>query len=68
MDVTSLSSSLLGPVKDIADLPRLTRSYVHTARTALFEKHRAGAGGLEIAAAYSKMIDELICHLFGAIS
>ena len=41
---------------------------MQTARTALFEKHRAGGGGLEIAAAYSKMMDELICHLFAAIS
>jgi [protein-PII] uridylyltransferase len=68
VDFISLPASLLEPTKDISDLPALTRRYVHKARMVLFEKHRAGAGGLEIAAAYSKMMDELICHLFAAIS
>ncbi len=68
MDSVSLPHSLLEETKDITGLTGLTRSYVQTARTALFEKHRAGGGGLEIAAAYSKMMDELICHLFAAIS
>ena len=34
---------------------------------ALLEKHRAGAGGLETVAAYSAMMDELICQLFSVI-
>ena len=68
MDFTSISASLLEQAKDITDLPGLTRSYVHKARMGLFDKHRAGAGGFEVAAAYSKMMDELICRLFAAIS
>ena len=68
MDSVSLPHSLLEETKDITGLTGLTRSYVQKARTALFEKHRAGAGGFEIAAAYSKMMDELICHLFATIS
>jgi [protein-PII] uridylyltransferase len=68
VDFTSLPDSLLETTKDLSDLPGFTRRYVQKARTVLFEKHRAGAGGLEIAAAYSKMMDELICHLFGGIS
>jgi len=68
VDSISLRHSLLEETQDITDLPGLTRSYVHKARATLFEKHRAGAGGLEIVAAYSTMMDELICHLFGAIS
>jgi [protein-PII] uridylyltransferase len=67
VDSISLSRSLLQETKDINDLPGLTRAYVHKARGALLEKHRAGAGGLEIVAVYSTIMDELICHLFSAI-
>ena len=44
MDSVSLPHSLLEETKDITGLTGLTRSYVQTARTDLFEKHRAGGG------------------------
>ena len=52
MDSISPLRSLLEKTKDITDLPGLTRSYVQKARAVLFEKHRAGAGGFEVVAAY----------------
>jgi [protein-PII] uridylyltransferase len=51
-----------------ADLIRLSRHYIQTARARLLEIHRAGAGGLEIVSAYSGMMDHLICHLYGVAS
>ncbi len=67
MDSISLCHSLLLKTKDITNLPALARGYVQNARAALLEKHRAGAGGLETVAAYSAMMDELICQLFSVI-
>src|SRR6185503_236677 len=37
-------------------------------RAALFERHRAGAGGLEIASAWSTVMDHLIRHLYSVVS
>jgi [protein-PII] uridylyltransferase len=45
-------------------LIRLSREYVQRARAWLRDKHRAGAGGFEIVAAYSGMMDYLIRFLF----
>lgn len=68
MDVIALSRSLLDETKAQSDLKRLARLYVLRARELLFEKHRTGAGGLEIIGAYSTMMDHLIRHLFGIVS
>jgi [protein-PII] uridylyltransferase len=67
VDSRSPSRSLLLETKDMTNLPGLTRAFVQNARAALLAKHRAGAGGLETVAAYSAIMDELICQLFGAI-
>jgi [protein-PII] uridylyltransferase len=48
------------------DLARLARDYIQKTRGRLFELHRAGAGGMEIVAAYTGMFDHLICHLYDA--
>jgi [protein-PII] uridylyltransferase len=68
VDVIALSRSLLDEAKAQSDLKRLARLYVLRARELLFEKHRTGAGGLEIIGAYSTMMDHLIRHLFGIVS
>ncbi len=68
MDSIALSRTLLDETKGDSDRKRLTRTYVNKARELLFEKHRLGAGGMEIVAAYSTMIDHLVRHLFGIVS
>ena len=68
MDSIALSHSLFDETKDATDLTGLTRAYVQKGRAALFEKHRAGAGGTEIVAAYSMVMDQLIRHLFSVVS
>lgn len=68
MDAVALSLSLIDEVKGSADLKTAARLFVQKGRAALFERHRAGAGGMEIVSAYSSMIDHLIRHIFAAIS
>ena len=68
MDAIALSTSLLDELKAEPDLKRLARSYVQKARELLCQRHRAGAGGLEIVAAYSMAMDDLIRHLFAIVS
>ncbi|HEX2226411.1 MAG TPA: [protein-PII] uridylyltransferase, partial [Candidatus Binatia bacterium] len=48
-----------------ADLVRLSREYVRKTRARLLDMHRVGAGGVEIVVAYTRMMDHLICHLYG---
>lgn len=68
MDAVAVSLALLKDAQaDHSDLKRLAREYVTRARALLFERHRAGAGGLEIAAAWSTIMDSLIRHLFTAV-
>ena len=57
MDATALSRSLIDEIGGDADLKRLARAYVKRGRQMLLEKHRAGAGGLELVSAYSTMMD-----------
>jgi [protein-PII] uridylyltransferase len=59
---------LLEGVQTEPDLKRLARRYLDDGRRALFERHRAGANGLEVAAAWSTVMDHLIRHLFAEIS
>ncbi len=68
MDAIALSRSLLDEARAESDLKCSARSYLQKGRGLLFEKHRAGAGGMEIVLAYSTMMDHLIRHLYGAVS
>jgi [protein-PII] uridylyltransferase len=72
MDTVGLSRTLLEEAQAQAaplgatsnGLVRLSREYVQRARAWLRDRHRAGAGGLEIVAAYSGMMDCLVRFLF----
>ncbi len=68
MDAVAISLALLEGAQAEPDLKRQARRYIDDGRCALFERHRSGAGGLEIAAAWSTVMDHLIRHLFTAIS
>ncbi|HWP23415.1 MAG TPA: [protein-PII] uridylyltransferase [Candidatus Binatia bacterium] len=68
MDAVAISLGLLEAAQEDHDLKRLARNYISRGRRELFERHRAGAGGLEIAAAWSTVMDHLIRHLFNVIS
>ena len=51
MDAVAISLALLGDTKVEADLKSLAKGYLDRGRAILFERHRQGAGGLEVAAA-----------------
>jgi [protein-PII] uridylyltransferase len=69
VDAIALSRALLNETAaDQADLVRLSRNYIQRARQLLLERHRAGAGGIELVSAYSTMMDHLIRHLFATVS
>jgi [protein-PII] uridylyltransferase len=68
MDAVAISLALLQEVQDDHDLKRAARQYVDHGRRTLFDRHRGGAGGLEIASAWSTVMDHLIRHLFATIS
>jgi [protein-PII] uridylyltransferase len=68
LDAIALSRSLLDETIAGDDLKRSSRSYLQKGRSLLFEKHRAGAGGMEIVLAYSTMMDHLVRHLYSAVS
>jgi [protein-PII] uridylyltransferase len=67
VDAIALSRSLLDQSAE-PDLARLARNYIQRARQLLLEKHRGGAGGMEIVSAYTTMMDHLIRHLFATVS
>jgi [protein-PII] uridylyltransferase len=68
MDAIAISRALLEGVQEERDLKRLARRYLDDGRRDLFERHRAGADGLEVAAAWSTVMDHLVRHLFAEIS
>lgn len=68
MDAVAISLALLDDARADHDLKRSARTYIEKGRGMLFERHHAGAGGLEVAAAWSTVMDHLIRHLFAAIS
>jgi [protein-PII] uridylyltransferase len=68
MDAIALSRSLLEETGAEPDLKGAARAYVKKAREFLFERHRAGGGGLELVSAFSTMMDHLIRHLFAIVS
>lgn len=47
-----------------SDPVRGVKVYLREVRDLLVERHRAGAGGVEIVCAYTAMVDHLIRHLF----
>lgn len=67
MDSIGLARSLLDETKGIPDLAGVARAYVQKGRRILLERHRAGAGGMEVVSAYSMMMDHLIRYLFTAV-
>jgi [protein-PII] uridylyltransferase len=67
LDSIALARSLLEDTKRIPGLAGITRAYVQKGRQILLEKHRGGAGGMEIVSAYSTMMDHLIRYLFTAV-
>jgi [protein-PII] uridylyltransferase len=68
LDAVALSLSVLDETSGDSDLRRVARTYVKKGRELLLERHREGAGGLEVVSAYSTMMDHLIRHLFGQVS
>ena len=68
MDAVAISLGLLNDTKVEPDLKSLAKGYLERGRALLFERHRQGAGGLEVCAAFSTVMDHLIRHLLGAIS
>jgi [protein-PII] uridylyltransferase len=68
MDAVAIALSLLNDSRVEPDLKSLAKSYIDRGRAMLFERHRQGAGGFEVAAAYSTVMDHLIRQLLGAIS
>jgi [protein-PII] uridylyltransferase len=68
LDIAELSRSLLQESALDGDLTRGARRYLDKGRDLLLERHRAGAGGREIVAAYTAMVDRLVCHIFQSAS
>lgn len=67
MDAVAISLALLQGGRGEDNLKALARKYIVDGRRLLFERHRAGAGGLEVASAWTTIIDHLVRHLFSAI-
>ena len=68
MDAVAIALGLLQDSQVEVDLKALGRSYLDRGRRELFERHRQGAGGMEVAAAYSTVMDHLIRYLFSSLS
>ena len=68
VEAIALSRSLLDETQAESDLRRAARSYVKKGRELLLERHRAGAGGVEVVSVYSTMMDQLIRYLFSKVS
>jgi [protein-PII] uridylyltransferase len=76
MDTVALSRALLeetqkqcsGNGAGQINLIRLSRDYIHRGRARLQKMHRAGAGGAEIVAAYTGIMDYLIRFLYEGAS
>ena len=68
MDAVAIALGLLQDSQVEVDLKALGRSYLDRGRRELFARHRQGAGGMEVAAAYSTVMDHLIRYLFSSLS
>ena len=64
MDAASLSHSLYDETFVQNDLVAGVRAYLGRSREALLQRHRCGAGGAEIVAAYTTLVDYLLTRLF----
>ena len=64
MDAVTLSHSLYNETFVRNDLPSGVRAYLRRSREALLQRHRCGAGGAEIVAAYTTLVDYLLSRLF----
>jgi [protein-PII] uridylyltransferase len=67
MDAVAIALGLLQDSQVEVDLKALGRSYLDRGRRVLFERHRQGAGGMEVAAAYSTVMDHMIRYLFSSL-
>ena len=67
MDAVAISLALLQDSQVEVNLKALGRSYLERGRRILFERHRQGAGGMEVAAAYSTVTDHIIRYLFSSL-
>lgn len=67
MDAVAISLSLLQNTQVEVDLKALGRSYLERGRRELCARHRQGAGGMEVAAAFSTVMDHLIRYLFSSL-
>lgn len=67
MDAVAISLGLLQEARVENDLKQLARHYVRRGRQVLFERHRGGAGGFEVVAAWSTVMDHLIRNLYSVI-
>lgn len=52
------------PSGNVSEAGAVARDYVARVKTELRARHDAGAGGLEVVAAYTQAIDRLLCLLF----
>jgi [protein-PII] uridylyltransferase len=68
VDAVAIALSLLQETPDQPDLKLFARKYVERGRQILFNRHRAGAGGLEVAIAWATVMDHLIRHLHATVS
>ncbi|HEY2988895.1 MAG TPA: [protein-PII] uridylyltransferase [Candidatus Binatia bacterium] len=68
MDAREISRTLLDDTWADGDPVRGARVYIERARNLMLKRHRAGAGGREIVAAYTTLIDHLIVRIFDAAS
>jgi len=68
MDAVAIALSLLQDSQVEVDLKALGRGYLERGRRTLCERHRQGAGGMEVAAAFSTVMDHLIRYLFSSLS
>jgi len=67
MDAVAISLALLQDSRIEVDLKALGKSYLDRGRRILFDRHRQGAGGMEVAAAYSTVMDHIIRYLFSSL-
>ena len=67
MDAVAISLALLQDSQVEVSLKALGRSYLERGRRILFARHRQGAGGIEVAAAYSTVMDHIIRYLFSSL-
>jgi [protein-PII] uridylyltransferase len=61
-----VAASLPEPTNAVDDAGTIAREHLGRVRAELKERHDAGAGGLEVVAAYTEAVDRLVCFLFAS--